>query len=57
MTCKIASRATMTMPVARMTVARVRNWAPRTTPRVSRRSATLSTRPVMKLTTRMSAEA
>ncbi len=47
----------MPMPVARMTVARVRTWAPRAAPRVSRRSATLMTRPVRKLTSRMSTQA
>ena len=47
----------MTMPVARMTVARVRTWAPRAAPSVSRCSATFMTRPVMKLTTRISAQA
>ncbi len=53
MICRKARKTTMPMPVARMTVARVRTWAPRAGPRVSRCSATLMTRPVMKLTTRI----
>ena len=47
----------MTMPVARMTVARVRNGCRRPTPRVSRCSAISITRPVMKLTKHESAQA
>ncbi len=47
----------MTMPVARMTVARVRTCEPRAGPSLSRCSATLMMRPVMKLTTRINTQA